>query len=578
MKLLLSSAIRPYGVKDQYTEATGLRMELFDNQISRFQGVHSIRASYYTYPLYLLAENISVPTVILDFPSWEDFTDELKKETYTHVGINFIPANVLKVKRMCEYIRKHYPEIKIILGGFGVAIHEIEKLVPHDEKCHGEGVSWLRGYFNEDVDAPIIHPVMKTASSQYVYGFPKVQDRAPLFTGFGCPNACEFCATSHFFAKRYNPFVKTGEEMFDICKNIEDKLGIKEFTVFDENFLKLPERAIELLAEMEKHGKAYTFMLFASAETINELGVDFMVRLGPKIIWIGVEAKYYYHQKNKQCDIKKLIQTLQANGISVIASHILFLDYHTESALKEDVDYAIEIGSDMTQFMNYWAYPGSTLEKRLIKEGRFKKIPHHLDTIGMGELNFVHPHINDPKKHYQYNCDAFKKKYREGGPILANMARTAIIGYKNLKDSYERRAKEGRLWDAQSRTYKKSDTKPTDDNLMKMRLANQKEFAEKVRLFLYPARFFSPTRKVAKKIKDTIRLYNEEFGKMGFKERIETIALCLTGLVEQIRIWRDRLLRGRETLIRQPPLNREEYIRDRISQAQPTSMKHKMTA
>ena len=92
MKLLLSGAIKPFGIKNDCTQTVGMRMELFDNQISRLQGVHSIRASYYTYSLYLLAENISVPTTVLDFPSWKDFTGELKNETYTHVGINFIPT------------------------------------------------------------------------------------------------------------------------------------------------------------------------------------------------------------------------------------------------------------------------------------------------------------------------------------------------------------------------------------------------------------------------------------------------------------------------------------------------------
>lgn len=58
--------------------------------------------------------------------------------------------NVLKVKRMAEYIRQNYPDIKIILGGYGTIIPELEELVPHDAKCQGEGVRWLRQYFGDN--------------------------------------------------------------------------------------------------------------------------------------------------------------------------------------------------------------------------------------------------------------------------------------------------------------------------------------------------------------------------------------------------------------------------------------------
>src|SRR4030043_1618510 len=113
IRLLLVSVFGPFGVRDDYAEGTGMQMELLNNQITRMQGVHSPRQSYWTFPLYLLAENISVETTVLDFPTWSDFKRELKKG-YTHGGINFIVPNVLKAQRMAKYIRENYPEIKII--------------------------------------------------------------------------------------------------------------------------------------------------------------------------------------------------------------------------------------------------------------------------------------------------------------------------------------------------------------------------------------------------------------------------------------------------------------------------------
>lgn len=68
-KLLLTSVFGPYGKADGYAEGIGMQMELLNNQITREQGVHSPRINYWSYCLYLLAENISVPTTVLDFPS-----------------------------------------------------------------------------------------------------------------------------------------------------------------------------------------------------------------------------------------------------------------------------------------------------------------------------------------------------------------------------------------------------------------------------------------------------------------------------------------------------------------------------
>ena len=72
--------------------------------------------------------------------------------------------------------------------------------------------------------------------------------------------------------------------MMDACMKSQEKLKASGFTIMDENFLKTPKRAIELLAEMEKQKANYVFEMFSSAEVINELGIDFMVRFGAKMV------------------------------------------------------------------------------------------------------------------------------------------------------------------------------------------------------------------------------------------------------------------------------------------------------
>ena len=149
-KLLLCAVFKPYGVKDEINDPM-CTMELLNNQVTREQGIHSPRSTNPSFGLYLLAENIQVPTTVLDFPSWNEFTKEVDNGNYSHVGISFIVPNVMKASRMARYIRRSSPGTKILLGGHGISVPEIRELVDCDEICHrrrgllAEKIFW-RGY------------------------------------------------------------------------------------------------------------------------------------------------------------------------------------------------------------------------------------------------------------------------------------------------------------------------------------------------------------------------------------------------------------------------------------------------
>jgi hypothetical protein len=188
-------------------------MELLNNQVTREQGIHSPRSNNPSFGLYLMAENLHIPVTVLDFPTWQEFKNEIDTGGYTHIGISFIVPNVLKAKRMAEYIREASPHSRIIIGGHGTAVPEIQKLVPCDDVCHGEGVSWLRQYFGEKADQPIIHPVVPSSINFYVYGAPNIGKAGIIIPGVGCQNSCRFCCTSHKFDRKYTAFLPTGRDI-----------------------------------------------------------------------------------------------------------------------------------------------------------------------------------------------------------------------------------------------------------------------------------------------------------------------------------------------------------------------------
>ncbi len=555
VKVLLTSVFGPYGVKDEWGEELGMQMELLNNQVTRQQGVHSPRQSYLSFALYLLAENISVRSTVLDFPLWDDFVRELG-QGYTHVAVSFIVPNVLKAKRMAEYIRLHYPDIKIILGGYGTIIPDLEKTVPHDDCCRGEGVRWLRAYFGDDPEAPIVHPVLNNPVYNYVYGMPTKPRGSAIFPGVGCENGCRFCITSHMFKKEHVSLLPGGREVFEVCRKADREIGAKNFMVLDENFLKHEKRARELLDEMTRAVKPYVFVTFSSAENIRRMGIDFLVRAGISRIWVGVESKRNLHDKTKGIDLKELFRELRSKGIIVLASTILFHDHHDRDTIQEEIDWVIDLDTDLVQFMNYHPWPGTPLYEDLDRESRLKNV-HYRHQHGAGELNFVHPHIKNPEDHERYLKGAFRRTYERNGPSIVRMAQTALNGYLQAVKDYEERQSRGMAWNAESLRYEKNGS-PEADSFMLERIKVMKEEAMRYSPSLLPALVFGPTMKSRRKTFSLMRLYSRATGRPKVTDILKSFLLTASACVEFCRVT-IRRAQGHEGIVRQPPVHRVEY-------------------
>lgn len=426
MKLLLTSVFGPYGVDDEYGEKEN-KMELFHNQVTREQGIFSYRFNHGSQGLYFLAENIDMPTRVLDFPTFKRFKKELKRG-YDYIGISFIIPNFKKAKKMAHTIRELSPKSKIIIGGHGVNIPDIESMIEQDSICRGEGVYFLRELFGEDINKPIKHPLEYSSFNRQVMGAPWAPDSGILITGLGCANKCRFCATSHFFGN-YIPYLKTGQEIFDVCCRFEEEKNITDFGVLDENFLKMKDRALELLDLMEKNHRHFSFAIFSSAETLKAIGdLDILVRLGVTFIWIGVESKKEIFTKNKGTDFYVLFKELQKRGITILASSILFLEEHDKRTIWEDVDFVTSLNPDYLQFSPLGPIPGTKLYDDYERQGKvLKGIPYE-SQHGQGKIWFRHDHF-DRDEAEDFLRLAFEIDYNRNGASILRAMKTALKGY-----------------------------------------------------------------------------------------------------------------------------------------------------
>ena len=336
---------------------------------------------------------------------------------------------------------------------------------------------------------------MDSVFSKRILGMKLKTDAAVLIPGVGCKNGCRFCATTHFFDKKYTPFFNTGKELFDVCRKIENKLGYDEFFIMDENFLKMPQRAIELLELMEKHNKLYRFGIFSSAETIKQMGPEFLARLGVSFLWVGVESKHEIYEKNRDIDIKQMIKELRDHGISVLASGILFSEHHDQQTIMDDIKFMVDLESDFVQFMGLGPLPGTKLYNDYDEQGILRKDIPYEEWHGQHQIWFKHPYFN-LEESAVFLKNAFRYDYDQQGPSLLRMCDTVLRGYVTISK------------------YK--------DSFMQKRKMQLKEWAEHYSMMLKTISRFAHNDIVLNKTKDLIKRYDKELASKSIKHKLGT--------------------------------------------------------
>ena len=506
MKLLLTSVFGPYGVDDEYGKKEN-KMELFHNQVTREQGIFSLRFNHGSQGLYFLAENIDMPTAVLDFPTFKRFKRELKKG-YDYIGISFIIPNFKKAKAMARAIRELSPKSKIILGGHGVNIPNIESMIDHDFICRGEGVYFLRELFGEKINKPIRHPLEYSSFNRQVMGTPWAPDSGILITGVGCVNKCRFCATSHFFGD-YIPYLKTGKDIFDVCCRYEDEMKITDFGVLDENFLKMKDRALELLELMEKNDRHFTFGIFSSAETLKAIGdLDILVRLGVNFIWVGVESKKELYAKNKNTDFQILFAELRKRGISVLASSILFTEKHDKNTIWEDVDFVTSLNPDYLQFATLGPIPGTKLYDDYEKQGKLiKDIPYE-SQHGQKKIWFHHDHFSRDESEAFLRL-AFEIDYNRNGASMLRAIKTVLEGFLYCRNHQDERIR------SRSKDFK---------TRLKM-----------MRYFLTASTIFVQNRQSDILLRQIKKSFHSQFGRMDLVSRAASLFVVFFSIKEYLR-------------------------------------------
>ena len=435
-RILLTSVFGPYAQDDAYGSRRINPMELYQNQVTRFQGPFSLRMFHRSFGLMLIQANIDAPCTLLDFPSLERFVREIRETPYDVIGISAILPNIEKVKAMCELIRTHQPKTTIIVGGHIASRADLHGSVAADYIVRGDGVAWFRRFLRQDPEAPVSPPMALSAHGTRILGV-TIRDKpeetaAILIPSVGCPVGCNFCSTSALFGGKghFINFYETGDELYSVMCSIEKRLGTQSFFVLDENFLLHRKRALRLLELMQAGDKSWSLYVFSSARVLRSYSMEQLLGLGVSWVWMGLEGDNSNYAKLKNVDTRHLVRDLQSHGIRVLGSFIIGLDHHRPADMPRIISHAVSHAADFHQFMLYTPVPGTPLYAKhaadgtLLDENDFPPA----DTHGQYRFNYHHAHFkNGEEEHFLHQ--AFIQDFQENGPSVARMINTQLSGH-----------------------------------------------------------------------------------------------------------------------------------------------------
>ncbi len=422
-KILLTTVQKPFGIDNER-----IMPELFQGQVTHAQGIFSLRSVCHGWSLEFIANNLVSPTTVLHYPSERRFKSELKGG-YDFVGINFVMATWYKAKRLIEIARKEAPETKIILGGYGTVLSEVDEYA--DYVCRGEGLEFMQNLLEETpvgkYKSPVVTTKMKCMSIP-------VGKSGILYAGLGCPNGCDFCCTTHFFKKKHIPLLRTGKDIYEAMKKFDDIVPDRTYSIIDEDFLKDKKRVEELYeytsAEIDR---PRSFTCFASAKSIKQYDPEWLAELGVSSIWIGVESRLHQYEKTKGCDIGEIVNSLHRVGINTLGSMILGMDEHTKENIWDDIDYLLSLQLTLSQYLIFSPCPTTPLWNRLEAEGRLD-MDYPLDMRDGFHLMFSHENFS-AKELEEIQGKAFDKDYHELGPSVVRYIEKCLNGYRYFMNS-----------------------------------------------------------------------------------------------------------------------------------------------
>ncbi len=457
-KILLTNSVKPYPT-DPWNET------MTDGTAQRFtkgQDIFTINIHAHCHANHLLAQNISIPSEVLEYPTWEIFTAKIKEE-YDYVGISFFPMHMDNVLRMCKYIRKESPATKIILGSYGgqsfaSTFDEEEAKEYADYVCLGEGIQFLRDLLGEPTDAPIEERLLPKCGGTVSWLDKRPKGSAGfLISGLGCAGGCDFCSTTQLYGQKRHQLLSGRQVAEEIKRYRRVYPDLQQVMVIEEDHFRVPEHLLEIGEELRREPEYLAdidYLTFGSTGNIQKFadkyGWEELALTGVGVLFIGLESKFageHGYDKRADGESKEVFKNLHNIGIRTIGAWMCGWDFHDRTNIQEDLEWMISLNPTYYQLTRVSPFPGTPFWKRAKEENRLLDVPWedvHFWSGAHKAANFEGHELLD------FIERGYEKLYETWGASITNKTFVHLNGYR-----FCRNAKSEILRDHKSQYHKK---------------------------------------------------------------------------------------------------------------------------
>lgn len=209
-----------------------------------------------------------------------------------------------------------------------------------------------------------------------------------LITSRGCPLTCAFCDRS-VFGNRWR--FHSARYVVDMMKTLHDRYGVKDITIWDDNFLVDKRRIIEMCDLLIEAGMDLTYSCQSSVNFARE---EVMPKLNASGCWLigwGLESgsqdilsRYEKHIQLEQS--RRAVAMAQKAGIQNDGYFIFGNPGETLRTIQETLNFIHELKLDHIQVHPLTPLPNTRFYEESEKKGAFTR---HWRTTGFIEVSYV---------------------------------------------------------------------------------------------------------------------------------------------------------------------------------------------
>jgi haloalkane dehalogenase len=434
-RILFTTIFRPFSRPGKYNLAGDEKfLDYFSNRLTREPGMFPLHDNHPTVAPHLIASNLDADVVVLETPTIEEFKEELAKN-YDYLCITFLTLHFPKLVHMVAWARKIAPDTKIVIGGFGTALYDLDRLEV-DAICQEEGIGFMRKLLGQDPQDPVTHPVIAFDIGLRIGvqqpGLPRKRVGI-LVNGFGCPHACEFCSTSAYFGRKHVPLIRTGQDLLETMARYDREAGIRDFIIYEEDFFLYKRQIEDFLAAARQHPTLFSYGCYSTIKSFSRYDIEDLVESGLSHAWIGVESLASPFSKSEGRPIQDVFAELQRYGVTTTGSIIAGLDHHAKDNLPLEFEHLASLFPSTVQISNLIAGPGTPLRERLAQEKRL------FEDVRLHDSHLYSEHVMHPEfgrgELREFIFQGYDHIYNRIGPALYRIMKTWFQGACNLRSS-----------------------------------------------------------------------------------------------------------------------------------------------